>query len=839
MRLAPFVAASLIGLSAAASAPATRLAAQDVEMWGERYGTRPPPAYFEQLAADPDAFRFGRGRTARLRARMDAEAALDPDMLLVLGPRDGPVLGAFRVPVLLGLFSDSPDSISFGRDVIQAAYFGAAPGTITDFYDELSGGRAEIIGDVIDWTRASFTRAQATGGESGLEGTAGAFITKLLERSSDVDWALYDNDGPDGLPNSGDDDGYVDALAVIQPTEGAECGGEDKDDLIWSHRWALSASVRGDVFTTTAPAFDGGFIRVDDYFIQPVLACQGEGLNPIGVISHELGHAFGLPDLYDTDPSDGRHAGAGNWALMASGSFGCDNRSAESPCHMSAWTKSILGWADITTVPPASDVSVLTLDPVETGGPIYRIDALDGSGEYFLLENRQRIGYDQNLYGAGLLVWHIDPDWVSDHWANVNATGHRGVWLRQADGRDDLGEAGGSRGDSGDPFPYVGDGADEADNDVFHAGSLPAATSVLGTATGLTLLDIVAVGERVQLRLLNRLTSVTLTTDGGSGSGGLFTVDGASLIPESPFFTAAPFDVRSVEAARGLPIEAGVRRPFVAWADDPTADNLRDFVVPLEDIGLVAQYSGRELELAIGVVGGAHGVAPGVLNTEPETPDLWFEEGTQVTVEAVATTGFDFVAWTGAFDGQSNPATIVMAVPIAAQATFALTYAIPPTRVDVPAATLVDIHFEVENGNDPVSWTRAGGELPEGLAFDSLGRLSGSALELGSFPMEVVATDLLGLVAAATITLEIGDPGISLSQLASRFLAVGDPLTSLQEDLLDNVGNRSGGYDLGDFRAWMLANPRLPFTAALSVIAPVERRTIVLQSQPDSLGIRR
>ena len=74
MRLAPFVAASLIGLSAAASAPATRLAAQDVEMWGERYGTRPPPAYFEQLAADPDALlaETARGASARLHAAMGA-----------------------------------------------------------------------------------------------------------------------------------------------------------------------------------------------------------------------------------------------------------------------------------------------------------------------------------------------------------------------------------------------------------------------------------------------------------------------------------------------------------------------------------------------------------------------------------------------------------------------------------------------------------------------------------------------------------------------------------------------------------------------------------------------
>jgi M6 family metalloprotease-like protein len=322
MRFAPIFTASLIGLSTAAAVPPGLLAAQDVEALGERYGTLPPAGYFEQLAADPDAFRFARGKTGRVRACMDAEAALDPGALRVLGPRYGPVLGVFRFPVVPGLFSDSPESISVGRDVIQAAYFGGGPGTITDFYDELSGGRVEIIGDVIDWTRAAFTRAQATGGESGLEGTTGAFITKLLERSNDVDWGLYDNDGPDGLANSGDDDGYVDVLPVIQPTAGAECGGADKDHRIWSHRWYLSA--HGSAFTSTVPVAGGGFIRIDDYFIQPVSDCSEQDLNPIGVISHELAHAFGLPDLYDTDPSDGKHAGAGNWDLMSTGSFGCD-----------------------------------------------------------------------------------------------------------------------------------------------------------------------------------------------------------------------------------------------------------------------------------------------------------------------------------------------------------------------------------------------------------------------------------------------------------------------------------------------------------------------------------
>jgi len=29
-------------------------------------------------------------------------------------------------------------------------------------------------------------------------------------------------------------------------------------------------------------------------------------------------------------------------------------------------------------------------------------------GEYLLLENRRRIGFDRNLYQGGIAIWHID-----------------------------------------------------------------------------------------------------------------------------------------------------------------------------------------------------------------------------------------------------------------------------------------------------------------------------------------------------------------------------------------------------------------------------------------------
>ncbi len=68
----------------------------------------------------------------------------------------------------------------------------------------------------------------------------GEFIKELLDaRDGSVDFGQYDNDGPDGVPNSGDDDGFVDLLCVMHSLPGAECGTYPNN--ISSHTWSYSA----------------------------------------------------------------------------------------------------------------------------------------------------------------------------------------------------------------------------------------------------------------------------------------------------------------------------------------------------------------------------------------------------------------------------------------------------------------------------------------------------------------------------------------------------------------------------------------------------------------------
>ena len=832
-----------------ASGSGGRLHAQDVEMLGRRYGTTPPAGYFRELGRNPAAFRFQRGRA--VRGPVDAAARISGDAgasgpagaggsgpaATPLGPRGGTVAGTFRIPVVLGLFSDSPASPPYGFDVVASSFFGATGLTIPAYYSEVSGGRLDLVGDVSDWVRSVKSQADATGGESGLvSGTVGPYIIDILGKIQGVDWGLYDNDGPDGVPNSGDDDGYVDVLSVIHPNKGGECGGTGKEDRIWSHRWSLT-SAASQVFRTDTPAAGGGVILIDDYVVQPVLACNSVDLNAIGVFTHELGHAFGLPDLYDTDDTDGgRHAGAGEWDLMASGSWGCRGNDPATPCHMGAWSKLALGWVTEQVISPGTDMGTVTLPPVETSGSVLRVDASDGSGEYFLLENRQRIGFDQGLHAPGLLVWHIDPDWVSARWPinDVNiVSGHQGVWLRQADGLDQLSQIGGGRGDASDPFPYLGV---DRQNVVFHASSVPASKSHQGTATGVTLLDIQRVGSDMTFHLTTRPTRVTLQTTGDAGSGGLLRVDGVGVPGVSHTFTAVPFTTRVVEAVPGEPLAAGVRTPFVSWVDDPAAPRVRPVAVGLADTAFTASYAGTQYQLAVTHTGGVNGVAPGLTVSNPVSDGLWFAPSTQATVEAVPTQGFTFLGWTGDLAGQANPATVVMDTPLFAGADYQVVYAMAVSdTVEFSAAEAPGVRFEAVNGTVPVYWSVISGRLPEGVVLGAGGTLSGASMEVGLFPLTVRAQDARGLTAEQAVALRVVDPALTLAQIASPLIQSGPALTANQRTFLDRRGNANGRYDLGDYRVWVLGHPAIPSgtaSAAPVASAPGSERVISVVLEP-------
>ena len=320
----------------------------------------------------------------------------------------------------------------------------APTGSVKDLYLENSYGAMTLESTVVAWVTLPQTEAYYADGSDGTDGpfptNAQGMVRDALELVDPlVDFSQFDDDS----------DGYIDAIDIIHSGYGAETGGGG-GDWIWSHRWSLW-QLPGGEWTS-----DEG-VKVYDYHTEPALwGTSGTDIVRFGVIAHETGHFFGLPDLYDTD---GSGEGLGSWGMMAN-SWGFDNTQLHPP-HFSAWSKIELGWVTPTVIIAPN---LYNIDQAETNAQVYRIDYGYPSGEYLLIENRQPVGIESAIPQGGLCIYHIDD------LAGYNTEGYPGqagwpangkhyrVALLQADGSYDL-EKGNNRGDSGDV--YHGGGTSE------------------------------------------------------------------------------------------------------------------------------------------------------------------------------------------------------------------------------------------------------------------------------------------------------------------------------------------------------------------------------------------
>ena len=356
------------------------------------------------------------------------------------------------LPVILAAYSDRPGVIQ--PSVFTDKLFGSLPGgTMSEYYAEVSSGRFTLEGEVFGWFATPRSQAQYnSGGPLGStavfpESPEGFVADAVTAADSLVDFSLFDNDGPDGVPNSGDDDGVVDALIVVHP--GGDAANGDRENF-WSH----TSRLAGYAVVTDDPAAVGGFIRVNRYSLVPELIGDGsfELAAQIGVFCHEFGHQLGLLDLYNTDYNSAQAGenlsyGIGIWGLMGLGTNGADGKSPGRPTHPCAWSKLRLGWVDPVH---EDEVGELYLAPVTQSAQVVRVwDNDERALSFFLLSYRTRQGFDRDLPAEGLLIWHVDERAFDNRDPQLMLVG-----LEQADSRADL-ENGSNTGDSGDPFPGV------------------------------------------------------------------------------------------------------------------------------------------------------------------------------------------------------------------------------------------------------------------------------------------------------------------------------------------------------------------------------------------------
>ena len=417
--------------------------------------------YEDVTARKIDSYVVRRGFTARTRSALEARrliADMPPGLRAVSPIKNKTVVrGAVEVPVIAVTFSNTKANPYPVVDLERQLFDSAPHGTMTEHYAEMSRGALSVTGEVFEWARLSEADTFYAGSCNGLcnSSNMAQFVSDALAAADrTIDFSRFDNDGPDNVPNSDDDDGFVDFVALVHPESGGECA--TPNDNIWSHRFSLSQWT-GNVFRTDDPGRNGVNVFIDDYVVMPALACDGATMIAIGVFSHEFGHAFGLPDLYDSKlPRES--SGIGGWGLMASGSWGGDGENApDRPTHMTAWSKEFLGWTSPRVI--ENDQNDVELRPITDGGNVVRVDYSDAAdpddARYLLLEYRKQEAFDSSLTGSGLLVTEVNNSRVQSGLVDnsVNAEPFdMGINVIEADGLREL-DREKNRGDDADVFP--------------------------------------------------------------------------------------------------------------------------------------------------------------------------------------------------------------------------------------------------------------------------------------------------------------------------------------------------------------------------------------------------
>ena len=157
-----------------------------------------------------------------------------------------------------------------------------ASGSVRDYYDFASSGQLEYISDIYGpytskYPMEYYGRNSKAGGND--ENAIELCIEAINNLPKDIDYSKYDNDN----------DGVVDNIHIIFAGYGEEAGASS--NAIWAHEYPYKLVMKSFVGYNFA-----------GYSCSPELrGNNGSTITTIGVICHELGHALGASDYYDTN----------------------------------------------------------------------------------------------------------------------------------------------------------------------------------------------------------------------------------------------------------------------------------------------------------------------------------------------------------------------------------------------------------------------------------------------------------------------------------------------------------------------------------------------------------
>ncbi|MCX6565870.1 MAG: M6 family metalloprotease domain-containing protein [Candidatus Aminicenantes bacterium] len=427
----------------------------------------------ERRIADARAFgndRVNPGLVWNFRARIESfrrealgiSGAEDIDVPTSFPPDYHPALpakGNIKVFILLLDFPDFPSTNTAAS--IDGKILGDGAGdfpreSLRNYYRRSSYGQLGIQGATLGWYRPAYTRANVVETDTGREN----LIKEALDYFDALghDFSQYDNDG----------DGRIDYFLVIWTGTVGE----------WASFWWGYFATWGSDFVLDGKSFQG-----TGYSWQWESYYYGEVFSP-GVTIHETGHALGLPDLYDYDDSVGPHGGVGGLDIM--------DGDRSDHCGLS---KMLLDWLTPKVCTFGTRTLILRPTGLFKDAAIFwpKFNIVAPFAEFFLVQNRFRVGNDAGLPADGLLIWHVDARW-NDEWNfflyDNSYTEHKYVRLMEADGLEEIEK---NRGANAGDF-YTPGGA-------FNSGTTPNSNAYDGARTNASVDKITVLGQDMTCRI--------------------------------------------------------------------------------------------------------------------------------------------------------------------------------------------------------------------------------------------------------------------------------------------------------------------------------------------------
>lgn len=285
-----------------------------------------------------------------------------------------------------------------GNKLLEAGYVGS----VFDYFYTQSGTDFHIQFDVagpytLSHERSYYGKNDPEITESNVKDEASIdMIVEACELADkDVNFTQYDWDNDD----------IIDMVYVIYSGEGEASGGPANSI------WPQSGHVYSDEDELTSPltckdgqkhslVFDGK--RLFRFACSNELEDNDEG-GCIGTICHEFSHCLGLMDHYVV--LDNSQYATGHWDIMHKGSY---NGNGKIPAGFNSFEKFFCGWLTPIDVKNVASGKVEGLKSLSEGGDAYIVKNRGHEDEYYLIENRQKKGWDSALPGEGVLITHVD-----------------------------------------------------------------------------------------------------------------------------------------------------------------------------------------------------------------------------------------------------------------------------------------------------------------------------------------------------------------------------------------------------------------------------------------------